>query len=159
MIFVTVGTQFPFDRLISAIDNIERISSLEVFAQIGEANYFPKNFSYSKSLTPDEFEEKFSLASVIVSHAGMGTIITAALRQKPIIIVPRDAELGEHRNQHQFGTCKMFSNRRGVFTCEDLSEIGNLLNNLDAIGISSINDKNVDFSNSLDTEILKLFKR
>ena len=43
---------------------------------------------------------------MIVAHAGMGTIISAMQHQKPIIIFPRIAALGEHRNEHQMATAK-----------------------------------------------------
>ena len=43
MIFLTVGTQFSFDRLVIAIDRIidDGLISEPVFAQIGESSYKP----------------------------------------------------------------------------------------------------------------------
>jgi UDP-N-acetylglucosamine transferase subunit ALG13 len=46
MIFLTVGTQFPFDRLVRAVDEAFDNGAIdeEVFAQIGETSYRPRNF-------------------------------------------------------------------------------------------------------------------
>lgn len=108
MIFVTVGEQLPFDRLIRTVDDWASDSGYEVFAQIGDSDLTPSNIQYKQFLSPEEFKEKFVSAEVIVAHAGMGTIITALELNKPIIVMPRQAALGEHRNDHQFATAKRF---------------------------------------------------
>jgi UDP-N-acetylglucosamine transferase subunit ALG13 len=108
MIFVTVGEQLPFDRLIQAVDEWASTSKKEIFAQIGKSRYMPKHISYKAFLTPEEFKEKLFAAEVIVAHAGMGTIITALELGKPVLIMPRQAVLGEVRNDHQFSTAKRF---------------------------------------------------
>ncbi|AGF79897.1 hypothetical protein UWK_03380 [Desulfocapsa sulfexigens DSM 10523] len=108
MIFVTVGEQLPFDRLVRAVDECAQKLGQEIFAQIGETEWRPKKIGYEKFLNPDEFNKKFLEADVIIAHAGMGTIITALELGKPIIVMPRKAALGEHRNDHQFATAQRF---------------------------------------------------
>lgn len=54
----------------------------------------------------DEFDKLCHDARLIVAHAGMGTIISAMTKGKPIIVFPRIAALGEHRNEHQLATSK-----------------------------------------------------
>jgi UDP-N-acetylglucosamine transferase subunit ALG13 len=44
----------------------------------------------------------------IISHAGMGTIITGLIHSKPLVIMPRRYAFGEHRNEHQLGTADKF---------------------------------------------------
>lgn len=108
-IFIIVGTQEPFDRMIKAIDqwadkNHEHI----IFAQISRANYKPKSFQYTDFIAPDLFDTRFKEADLIISHAGMGTIISALANGKPIIVMPRLAANHEHRNDHQLATAKSF---------------------------------------------------
>ena len=43
-------------------------------------------------------------AAAIVAHAGMGTILTALETGKRLLVMPRRAALGEHRNDHQLAT-------------------------------------------------------
>jgi UDP-N-acetylglucosamine transferase subunit ALG13 len=123
MIFVTVGEQLPFDRLIRSVDEWAGTSKEEVFAQIGNADYQPKHISYKAFLTPEEFTEKLLSAAAVVAHAGMGTIITALEQGKPVLIMPRQVTLGEHRNNHQFSTAKRFLALQYVKVAFDETEL------------------------------------
>ena len=107
MIFVTVGTDLPFDRMVRVIDDWAcKNDRRDVFAQIGEGGWEPGFIRFSNFLQPPEFVEKFKCASVIISHAGMGTILSALHYGKPILVMPKKASLGEHRNEHQTATAK-----------------------------------------------------
>ena len=70
-----------------------------------------------------EFDELFEQASLIISHAGMGSILTALSSAKPVLIMPRRADLNEHRNDHQLATAKKFADKNGCFVFNDLSEL------------------------------------
>ena len=49
MIFATVGTQLPFDRLIVALDQWAASSpDVEVFAQIGRGEYRPGPITWTR---------------------------------------------------------------------------------------------------------------
>ena len=116
LIFVTVGTQLPFDRLIKTVDEWSGINpTVNVFAQIGPTDFQPRHLESVTFLSPDRVDYYFKNAELIVSHAGMGSIISALKYKKPILIFPRLSELGEHRNNHQVATAKRFGERTGVF--------------------------------------------
>lgn len=119
MIFVTVGTQLAFDRLVKNIDEWARYSEQDVFAQIGPSEYIPKYIKHVRFLPPHEADELFSRAEIIVSHAGMGSVLTALKLKKPILIMPRKADLGEHRNNHQMATAKWLESVNGVTVAYD----------------------------------------
>jgi UDP-N-acetylglucosamine transferase subunit ALG13 len=107
MIFVTVGTQLPFDRMVRTVDRwADGHSYGDVFAQIGPAKYHPKCFPWSEFLDADECRRKIEQADLVVAHAGMGSILTALELGKPIVVMPRLAAFGEHRNDHQLATAK-----------------------------------------------------
>ena len=106
MIFVTVGTQLPFDRLVRSVDDWASSGKHEVFAQIGPSPYRPKHMAWARFVEADECRRRFESASVIVAHAGMGSLITALELGKPIVVMPRRADLGEHRNDHQLATAR-----------------------------------------------------
>lgn len=108
-VFVVVGTQEPFNRLIKAMDTwAVKNSFTNIFAQISRADYIPTGFESTDFISPDVFDRKFKEADLIVSHAGMGTIISALQHSKPIIVMPRLAQFHEHRNDHQLATAKSF---------------------------------------------------
>ncbi|MDD5327550.1 MAG: glycosyltransferase [Phycisphaerae bacterium] len=110
MIFLTVGTQFPFDRLVRGIDGIfdKGLIGEEVFAQIGEASYKPRNFESVASLDAKVFGKYLREASGIISHAGMGTITGALDNEKPLLVMPRSKRYGEVVNDHQAAIARKF---------------------------------------------------
>lgn len=132
MIFVTVGNMDPFDRLIQAVDQwvAERPHAEQVFAQIGNATYRPQNCEYVPFLTPTEFKSRFVSARAVVSHAGMGTIITSLELRKPIVVMPKRASLGEQRNEHQLATVRHFRRSRQVLVADSELELGSVLDQL-----------------------------
>lgn len=130
LIFVTVGNMDPFDRLVEAIDQwlAERMAGEEVFAQIGTGSYLPKNCRHVPFLTPSEYRVRFSQARFVVSHAGMGSIITALELQKPIVVMPKRAALGEQRNEHQLATVRRFRKSQLVKVADSEQELASVLN-------------------------------
>ncbi|MBY4587594.1 glycosyltransferase [Rhizobium redzepovicii] len=133
MILVTVGTQLPFDRLVKAVDTFAKELSRPVLAQIGKGTYTPQNMKWIKNIEPADFDRVFFDASVIVSHAGIGTVLTAKRFGKPIILVPRQASLGEHRNDHQLATVGQLAGRPGIYVAHSDDDLRNyLLDDLDS---------------------------
>lgn len=130
MIFVTVGSLDPFDRLIKAVDQwiAETSSKEKVFAQIGTGSYAPANCEAVRFLTPGRYREIFQESRLIVSHAGMGTIITALELLKPIIIMPKRADLGEQRNDHQLATVRHFRRSQQIIVAETDEDLPKVLN-------------------------------
>jgi UDP-N-acetylglucosamine transferase subunit ALG13 len=110
VIFVTVGTQLAFDRLIIAVDSWAGAApGREVFAQIGPTRLAPRHIEYAQFVPPAECDERMRAATAVVAHAGMGTILTALQLGKPLLVLPRRAALGEHRNDHQIATAQRFA--------------------------------------------------
>lgn len=128
MIFVTVGTQLAFDRLIKAVDEwAGKHRDEEVFAQIGPTDFRPQHLEYADFLSPQRARQLMQEADVIVGHAGMGTILTALQYRKPLIMVPRKADLGEHRNDHQMATAKWFERTPGILVAWNEVELASRL--------------------------------
>jgi len=109
MIFVTVGSDIPFDRLIKAVDQwASEKNRHDVFAQIGRGGWVPQFIAHTNMLEPSEFKVRLASAQLIVGHAGMGTILSALQISKPILVMPRRGHLGETRNDHQMATARQF---------------------------------------------------
>lgn len=128
MIFVTVGTDMPFDRLVRVVDEWAHSAGRhDVFAQIGETDWRPAHIAWSKFLQPPEFAQRFSEAEVVVAHAGMGTILSALQWEKPLLVMPRRASLGEQRNEHQLATARRLSELGKVNVAMDETELRTML--------------------------------
>jgi len=110
MIFLTVGTQFPFDRLVKAVDTLVGRNGFdeEIYAQIGNSSYQPRNFKAIPSLEKTVFDKYICEASCIISHAGMGTITMALENHKPLLVMPRLKRHREVVNDHQVSIAKKF---------------------------------------------------
>lgn len=104
MIFVATGTQFPFDRLVRMVDDLADGLGEEIVAQAMPDKYTPRNFTLQARIPARQFEQYVEQSRVVVAHAGMGIIITAMRLGKPVLVLPRLARLGEHRNEHQTST-------------------------------------------------------
>jgi len=124
MIFITVGTQLPFDRMVREIDRWAGAHpDVHVFAQIGANGYVPHNMEWAHNLRTAEFRERMQACDTVIAHAGMGSIISAIELGKRVIVVPRRAELGEHRNDHQLATVARLAhiqNLEVALECEEL---------------------------------------
>lgn len=131
MIFLTVGSELHFDRLVKAVDQWGIINNRnDIIGQIadpGPYGYWPERIKWQKFISAEEYNRYFDEAELIIGHAGMGSIITAALKKKPIIIMPRRSVLRETRNDHQLATAERFLNRKGVFIANDEAAIAPLL--------------------------------
>jgi UDP-N-acetylglucosamine transferase subunit ALG13 len=138
MIFVTIGTQAPFDRFIKIIDEVAPHIDDEIIAQVYKCGFTPKHIKTVDFLAPDEFNELFDKAQLIVSHAGMGTVLSALQKHKPIIIFPRIAALGEHRNEHQLATAEKFKELGSVYVAMNEQELKELMIRKDLIPLHEI---------------------
>ena len=133
MIFLTIGSHEPFDRLVETIDNwcVSRKYGDRVFGQITDhAGYLPTAFPSVAMLDPDEYRDRCRQADLVVSHAGMGSIITAMSVQTPILVMPRRGHLGETRNDHQYATAIRFRKCSGVYVAMDEVELPSMLDAL-----------------------------
>ncbi|WP_254051179.1 glycosyltransferase [Stenotrophomonas sp. ESTM1D_MKCIP4_1] len=95
----------------------------EVIVQAGEHDFISSTMKVHKSLDQQEFVKLIATCEVFISHAGMGNIITALELGTPLLIVPRRATLGEHRNDHQIDTAERFGKYPGVAVATDLPEL------------------------------------
>ena len=124
MIFVTVGTQIPFDRLMRWMDEIApSLNGEEIVAQSCAGSYVPRNFSTVRFIEPQQFERLMDEARVVVAHAGIGTILSALRRRKPLVVVARRADLGEHRNDHQLATASSLAADYSVAIATDATSL------------------------------------
>lgn len=156
MIFVTVGTQLGFDRFISIVDEwAAENSGVSVFCQIADGSYLPSACKYVRSIPADEYRRYFEEADVVVSHAGMGSIITAFDYSKPLIVFPRQLKYCEHRNDHQVATVRKFRGRTGIYAAETKHDLKSLLNNWS--GLDSCSQK-LEVSSELVSSIVEFIE-
>jgi beta-1,4-N-acetylglucosaminyltransferase len=113
MIFVTVGNDFRgFDRLLKKMDEIAPSIPNEIVIQRGYSKYLPKNAKQFDFVSMNEAIEYMKKSELVVSHAGIGTIILCKEYGIPILILPRRKGYGEHMNDHQMEIAKTLEEKR-----------------------------------------------
>jgi len=121
VIFVTVGSQMPFPRLVRAVDEwAEANPKVEVLAQIGtDTSFRPVAIKAFASVSPSRFVELIQTCELVVAHAGIGTVLTTLDHGKPMLLMPRRAALHETRNDHQVATLHWLQTRPGIYAVDD----------------------------------------
>ena len=126
MIFVTIGSMFPFERLIRAMDAWAAANpgaAEGMLAQIGDGGYEPRHMRWERSLEREAYGRAVAAASLVVAHAGMGSVITAGEHGKPIVLLPRRAAQGEHTNDHQVDTARWLRTLPGVHVADTEADL------------------------------------
>lgn len=123
MIFVTIGSMFPFDRMIRAMDDWAATMAgegggEEIVAQIGAGSFEPRHMRWVRRLERPDYAATIAGARLVVAHAGVGSVVSAGEQGKPIVVLPRRAALGEHTSDHQVETAGWLRGKPGVHVAE-----------------------------------------
>lgn len=126
MIFLCVGSrEYQFNRLIEKMDELvsKGIIEEDVFGQIGQSDYEPKNFKFARFLSADEFRKKREDASIIVSHGGTGALVGALKAGKKVIAVPRLAKYKEHIDDHQLQVAGVLADENFLIMVTEIEKL------------------------------------
>ena len=99
LIFVVLGTQkFQCNRLLKQIDRLveEQKITDPVFAQKGHSDYIPQYYPSVDFLNKEDFEQKMEECSLLITHSGVGTVLSGIRHGKPVIVFPRLKKYKEH---------------------------------------------------------------
>lgn len=114
MIFVTVGNDFRgFDRLLKKMDEIAPLIPSEIVIQRGYSRYLPKNTKHFDFVSMKKAIDYIQKSQLVISHAGIGTIILCKKYGIPILILPRRKAYGEHMNDHQLEIAQALEKKEG----------------------------------------------
>ena len=121
MIFVTIGSMFPFDRMIRAMDAwaAAEAGGEEILAQVGAGDYEPRHMTWVRKLDRPAYGAAIRRCRLVVAHAGVGSIVTAGELRRPIVVLPRRAHLGEHTSDHQVETVGWLRAKSWVHVADD----------------------------------------
>ena len=119
MILLTLGThEQQFNRALDLIEPLAR--SEEVFVQHGctaPRREKLRNARWAESLEFDDLLHLMRDASAVVSHSGVGSIVTALRMGHRPVAIPRLARYGEHVDDHQVQLAERFGASKLVVPC------------------------------------------
>lgn len=131
MIFVTVGTnEARFDRLLRALEDLP--PGTELFVQHGPSPIRPPGATCTDYLGFDELAERVREADAVVTHAGVGSILTALLNGTRPIVVPRLQRFGEAVDDHQLDFGRRAQTAGLVTLVEDVAALPEAIARLQA---------------------------
>lgn len=134
MILVVLGTQDkPFTRLLEALDAQKNAGLIqdEIIVQAGCTKLATDSMKLFDLLPIDEFDALINDADVIITHAGVGSILSALKKGKKVIACARLAQYGEHTNDHQLQIQDEFARQGYLISCKDFSKIHEILTKID----------------------------
>ena len=130
MIFVTIGTQDKkFYRLLEAIDklNIDE----KIIIQAGTTEFKsekPKEkIEVHQFISKEDFNKYMNEASMIITHAGVATIIQGLKLHKKMIVAARLKKYKEHVNDHQLQILENFTQQGYILPLYDFNDLEKLI--------------------------------
>lgn len=126
MILVMLGTQNnSFHRLLEKIDELieKGIIKEEVVVQAGHTKYETENMKIIDFTSREELEKLEKKASFIITHGGVGSIVTSLEKGKKVIAVPRLHKYGEHVNDHQKEIIEKFNKNGYIIGIKAVGEL------------------------------------
>lgn len=116
MILVMLGTQNnSFHRLLEEIEkNIDNGSIKDkVVVQAGFTKFESNRMEIFDMISQEELEKFIKEADLVITHGGVGSIMSAVKNGKKVIAVPRLKKYNEHVNDHQLEIIDTF-NKQGI---------------------------------------------
>jgi len=114
MILILLGTiKLEFVRPLKEIEKLckKGIIKDHIIVQSGFTNYTSKYFEVIPFIKPQRLEELIEQSTLVITHAGTGSVLSALKKNKKIIAVARYFELNEHVDNHQLDLLNEFSKK------------------------------------------------
>lgn len=110
---VTVGTVMPFDRLVRAVEQLQKDGLLpeRIIAQVGDGGYRPDGWETHERLPFAEMQAILERADLVFCHGGTGSLVTGCRAGCRVLAMPRSASRNEHYDDHQDEIVTAFAER------------------------------------------------
>lgn len=135
MILVLLGTQNnSFHRLLEEVQkNIENKKiKEEVIVQKGYTKFESQDMKMYTEIPIDELNKLIDQADLIITHGGVGSIISSIKKGKKVIAVPRLEKYKEHVNDHQKDIVETFNQSGYIIGIENVEQLGEALDKVES---------------------------
>ncbi|MDT0500563.1 MULTISPECIES: glycosyltransferase [unclassified Halomonas] len=143
-ILFAAGTQFAFPRMGQVVLEVSRQRpSWPLVYQAGPGASLHRfsslsNLQAQPLFAAELYQRLFAEADLVVTHAGMGNILACLEQGKPFLMLPRQARLGEHRNDHQVDTAEAINERFCIPIHEDVDSLVRSILSYDALSATAV---------------------
>lgn len=135
MILVLLGTQNnSFHRLLEEVQkNIENKKIKEkVIVQKGYTKFESKDMKMYTEIPIDELNKLIDEADLIITHGGVGSIISSIKKRKKVIAVPRLEKYKEHVNDHQKDIVETFNQSGYIIGIDNVEQLGEAIDKVES---------------------------
>jgi len=161
MILVTLGTQDKsFERLLKAVDKkiTEGKIKDKVVVQAGMTKYKSENMEIYDFVEYDKFDNLIQSCDILITHGGVGSIITGLKNKKKVIAAARLKKYKEHTNDHQLQIIENFSDAGYILKLEDFDKIDEVINNAKTFKHKNYKSNKEQFVKVISQKIDELLK-
>ena len=130
MILILLGTQNnSFHRLLEELDRLveKKVINEKIIVQAGYTKYKSKNMRVFGLIPQEELERYQEKADLIITHGGVGSIISSIKKGKKVIAVPRLHKYNEHVNDHQLQIIENFNSKGYIIGIDDVNQLENAI--------------------------------
>ena len=156
MILVMLGTQNnSFERLLKKMDELieKKVIDEKVIVQSGYTNYESKNMKIFDLIPQEELEKFQEQADLIITHGGVGSIVSSIKKGKKVIAVPRLHRYHEHVNDHQKQIVEAFDKKGYIIGIQRIDELRKAI-----ISAQDFVPKKYEENNRSNSKILKIIE-
>lgn len=126
MIFVSYGTQpHNFNRLSQIVNDIDDTYTLRV--QLGESQNTIKRPRTIVEKYTESFDELVKSCDILITHGGVGSIMSGLKIGKKVIVVPRLKDYGEHIDNHQLEVTNKLASGGYIYKFEGDEDINQVI--------------------------------
>ena len=133
MILITLGTQDKqFTRLLEMLQKEINNGNIKdkVVVKAGHTKYESKYMEIFDLIDREKFSDLISKCDVLITHGGVGSIITGLQNNKKVIVAPRLAKYDEHMNDHQLQITENFSKAGYILPLYENDDLGKVLKDI-----------------------------
>ena len=163
MILVTLGTQDKkFYRLLNVIQKVidDGIIKDKVIVQAGySCDYKSNDMEILNLVSIDKFKKLISGCDILITHGGVGSIISGLKENKKIIAVPRLKKYKEHTNDHQVQIVDNFASEGYILKLDDGEDLSYIIENINDFIPKKYKSNHTDFIKRVDVEIEKYLNK
>ena len=155
MILVLLGTQNnSFHRLLEEIEkNITNGNITDkVIIQSGFTKYESDKMKIFDMIPQEELNNIIKKADLVITHGGVGSIMSAVKMGKKVIAVPRLKKYGEHVNDHQLEIINTFKKQGIIIGINNVEELAQAL-----IDVKNIQTKDINSGENKIVQIIDNF--
>lgn len=130
MILVTLGTQDKsFIRLLEAIQKQIDLGKIndKVVVQAGYTKFKSKDMEIFELIPMEQFDELIKSCDILITHGGVGSIITGLKNNKKVIAAARLKKYNEHTNDHQLQIIENFDKAGYILKLDDFDKLDKII--------------------------------